>query len=103
MLDERPYGWHLDCIPLRNVWVSDDNGDRVEVDPVARTAPQAWAVWLEEYLEYADAQSGEVINEDDVDWITEGDRQAVPEDGLRHADTVIERPAFEAELVLPGP
>jgi len=50
-------------------------------------------VWLEEYAEYADAESGEVF---DVDWNTEGDLKAVPEDGLRHADTVIERPAFEA-------
>ena len=57
------------------------------------SAPQAWAVWLEEYAEYADAESGEVF---DVDWNTEGDLKAVPEDGLRHADTVIERPAFEA-------
>ena len=50
-------------------------------------------MWLEEYAEYADAESGEVF---DVDWNTEGDLKAVPEDGLRHADTVIERPAFEA-------
>lgn len=50
-------------------------------------------MWLEEYAEYADAQSGSVFDEN---WNTEGDLKAVPEDGLRHADTVIERPAFEA-------
>jgi ParB family chromosome partitioning protein len=96
VLDERPYGWHLDRIPLRSVSVAGEDGEPGEVDPATSSAPQAWAVWLEEYTEYADADSGEVFDEDDVDWNTEGDPNAVPEDGLRHADTVVERPAFEA-------
>lgn len=95
VLDDRPYGWHMDCIPARDVWVSGSDGEPTEVDPATSTAPQAWAVWLDEYVEYADRESGEVVEEDAVDWDTEGDPGAVPEDGLRHADTVVERTAFE--------
>ncbi|WP_273735457.1 ParB/RepB/Spo0J family partition protein [Mycolicibacterium septicum] len=95
VLDDRPYGWHMDCIPARDVWVTGTNGEPIEVDPVNSGSPQAWAVWLDEYVEYADRDSGEVVEEDAVDWNTEGDPGAVPEDGLRHADTVVERTAFE--------
>ena len=95
VLDERPYGWHLDCIPARDVWVTGPDGDPTEVDPASSGNPGAWAVWLDEYVEYADRESGETVDEDAVDWDTEGDPDAVPEDGLRHGDSVIERIAFE--------
>jgi ParB family chromosome partitioning protein len=60
------------------------------------TDPQHWAVRLEEYTEYVDAD-GNVIDEGDIDWDTEGEPDAEPEEGLRHADSVVERTAFEPE------
>lgn len=49
-----------------------------------------WAVWLEEEPAFRDKETGEVVGEDEVDWSTEFDDDAKPENGLRHANTVTE-------------
>ena len=51
---------------------------------------------LEEFTEYVDSQ-GDVVDEGDIDWDTEGNPDAEPEEGLRHADSVVERAAFAPE------
>jgi ParB family chromosome partitioning protein len=83
------WGWNLDCVPLRHLHTREGE----PVDPDTVTDPQCWAVWLEEHIEYVDAATGELVDEADIDWNTE-DPSLTPDDGLRHVDTIAERPAF---------
>jgi ParB family transcriptional regulator, chromosome partitioning protein len=54
------------------------------------------AVRLDEYIEYVDSDDN-VVDEAEIDWDTEGDPDAEPAEGLRHADSVEEWPAFAPE------
>jgi ParB family chromosome partitioning protein len=87
------WGWKLDRVPLRHLQRDGDDGEPEGVDDTVITDPQHWAVRLEEYIEYADSD-GNVVDEDQIDWDTEGDPEAEPAEGLRHADHVVERTAF---------
>lgn len=55
--------------------------------------PQAWAVFLDEEAIFTNAE-GETIPETQIDWATEADPEAEPEEGLVHADTVQETIVF---------
>ncbi len=61
------------------------------------TDPSHWAVVLFEDTVLTDAETGELVDEDSVDWDTEGDSQATPDEGLRHANTVTETTMFVAD------
>jgi ParB family transcriptional regulator, chromosome partitioning protein len=94
--DDDRWGWKLDRVPLRHLQrVNDDDGAE-SVDDTVISDPQHWAVRLEEYVQYVDSE-GNVVNEGEIDWDTEGVPDAEPEEGLRHADSVTERPVFEPE------
>lgn len=84
VMDERPRPWDLDCVDLR--YLRTAAGDSVDEDVV--TDPAQWAVLLEEEEGWVDAETGEVVDESTVDWNTEDDPQATPEEGMRHANTV---------------
>ena len=94
--DDDRWGWKPDRVPLRHLQRYGDDGEPVEVDDTVITDPQHWAVRLEEFVQYVDAD-GNVVDEQDIDWDTEGDPDAEPTEGLRHADHVVERAAFEPE------
>ena len=94
--DDARWGWRLDRVPLRHLQRDGDDGEPDALDESVITDPQHWAVRLEEYTEYVDAD-GNVIDEGDIDWDTEGEPDAEPEEGLRHADSVVERTAFAPE------
>ena len=94
--DDARWGWRLDRVPLRHLQRDGDDGEPEALDESVITDPQHWAVRLEECTEYVDAD-GNVIAEGDIDWDTEGEPDAEPEEGLRHADSVVERTAFAAE------
>ena len=94
--DDARWGWRLDRVPLRHLQRDGDDGEPEALDESVITDPQHWAVRLEEYTEYVDAD-GNVIDEGDIDWDTEGEPDAEPEEGLRHADSVVERTAFAPE------
>jgi ParB family transcriptional regulator, chromosome partitioning protein len=94
--DDDRWGWKPDRVPLRHLQRDGDDGEPVEVDDTVITDPQHWAVRLEEFVQYVDAD-GNVVDEQDIDWDTEGDPDAEPTEGLRHADHVVERAAFEPE------
>jgi ParB family chromosome partitioning protein len=83
-------------VPLRHLERDGDGGEPEAVDETVITDPQHWAVRLEEYTELVDSE-GKVVDEAEIDWDTEGDPNAKPEDGLRHADCVVERTAFNPE------
>jgi ParB family chromosome partitioning protein len=102
ILDGDRRGWKLDRVPMRHLQRDGDDGEPEAVDDTVITDPQHWAVRLEEFIEYADAE-GNVVDEDQIDWDTEGDPDAVPEEGLRHADSVVERTAFAPEWFCVNP
>ena len=94
--DEDRWGWKLDRVPLRHLQRDGGGGEPEAVGESVITDPQHWAVLLEEFTEYVDSQ-GDVVDEGDIDWDTEGNPDAEPEEGLRHADSVVERAAFAPE------
>lgn len=93
---EDRWGWKLDRVSLRHLQRTGEDGIPEGVDESAITDAQFWGVRLDEYDGYVDAE-GNAVNEEDIDWDTEGDPQAIPAEGLRHADTVHERIVFEPE------
>ena len=90
------WGWKLDRVPLRHLQRAGEDGEPEGVDDAVITDPQHWAVRLEEYVQYVDAD-GNVIDEGEIDWGTEGVPDAEPDEGLRHADSAKERPVFAPE------
>lgn len=64
---------------------------------VIDAAPQFWAVFLGLNDAFFDKATGKRVDYDDVDWGTEDDDSAVPDEGLRHADTVDYRPEYLPE------
>lgn len=69
------------------------DGDEVTQE-VIDAAPQFWAVFLGLNDAFFDKATGERVDYDDVDWDTEDDDSAVPDEGLRHANTVDYRPEY---------
>ncbi|KZM69812.1 hypothetical protein [Nocardia terpenica] len=63
-----------------------------------------WLVWVEvtEHGQILDTSTGEVVNPASVDWDTQGDPEAVPGEGLRHADTVLVRDLWTPRYFLPA-
>ena len=72
------------------------DGDEVTQE-VIDAAPQFWAVFLGLNDAFFDKATGERVDYDEVDWDTEDDDSAVPDEGLRHADTVDYRPEYLPE------
>jgi hypothetical protein len=62
--------------------------DGAEVDEDVVTDPAQWAVLIEEDSAVVDVVTGDVVDESAVDWSTEDDAEAAPEEGKRHANTV---------------
>jgi ParB family transcriptional regulator, chromosome partitioning protein len=94
--EEQRWGWDPERVPMRFLQRHGDDGEPEGVDESVITDPQHWAVWLDKYTEYVDCD-GNVVEEDEIDWDTADDADAEPDEGLRHADCVRERPAFAPE------
>lgn len=92
-LQERPARFDLNCVPLSRLEVAEG----VQADETAVTDPAHWAVVLYESDGYVDAETGEVVDEDAVDWDTQDDPEATPAEGLRHVSTVKEETVFVPE------
>jgi ParB family chromosome partitioning protein len=60
------------------------------------TDPSLWAVRIDEESVYTDRETGDVVDEATIDWNTEGQPDAEPIEGLRHADSVLETVGFVA-------
>ena len=86
ILSQRPQAMSEDYIPLRYLLTADG----AEADEQAVTEPAHWAVLLYEDTALCDVDSGELVDEDDVDWDTEDDAEATPAEGKRHAASVTE-------------
>ena len=93
VLEQRPESWDEACIPLHYLVTAEG----AEADDNAVTNPAHWAVLLYEDTALCDVETGEVVDEDAVDWDTEGQPDAEPAEGLRHAKTVAETTVFAPE------
>ncbi|WP_276823297.1 ParB/RepB/Spo0J family partition protein [Mycolicibacterium mageritense] len=93
VLDQRPRSWDIEMVDI--FYLRDANGEPVAEDVV--TDLTHWAVYLDENEAVIDINTGEEVPEDAVDWSTQDDPTATPEDGLRHANTVKDGTVFRPE------
>lgn len=100
VLDARPDFFSQDYVPLEVL--VDAKGDAVEMSAVEAN-PQYWTLLIDEETVFTDKETGDVVEEEDIDWSTEGKPDAVPQEGpgrpgerglLRHADSVVETTGF---------
>ncbi|ORA26314.1 ParB/RepB/Spo0J family partition protein [Mycobacterium aquaticum] len=84
--DDLPAWGDLSCVELGSLLTPDGE----PATEAAITDPVHWAVVLYEEDGHADAETGEIVDPDTVDWTTRGDIDATPEDGMRHANTVVD-------------
>jgi ParB family transcriptional regulator, chromosome partitioning protein len=90
VLDGYP-GWNdLTCLSMRYLRTADGNA-ATEADV---KEPAHWAAYLDEDYAYFDRETGEPVNPDLVDDDTREDGDLEAEEGLRHYNTVEERPVF---------
>ena len=93
ILDSFPRSWDVEHVELS--YLRTAAGE--EADDTAVTNPAHWAVLLSEEDAWVDAESGEPVEDDTVDWDTQDDPEATPAEGLRHANTVTEATLFVPE------
>ncbi|CPR13152.1 nuclease [Mycobacterium bohemicum DSM 44277] len=96
VLEHRPESWDAACIPLHHLVTGE--GD--EADDNAVTNPAHWAVLLSEDTALCDVETGDVVDEETVDWETEDQPDAEPAEGLRHANSVTEAQVFVPDTSL---
>lgn len=93
VLEQRPERSDQACIPLHYLLTAEGT----EADETAVSDPAYWAVLLYEDTALCDAETGEIVDEETVDWDTQDRPDAVPCEGLRHAETVTETTVFAPE------
>lgn len=93
VLEQRPDSWDPACIPLHHLVTAEGH----EADDTAVTQPAYWAVYLVPDTALCDVETGEVVDEESVDWDTEDQPDATPAEGLRHANTVTDKEVFTAD------
>lgn len=94
MIEDSPVWGDVTCVALDRLRDSDD-------DPVTEsviTDPTQWAVILYEEDGYADAETGEVVAAESIDWSTQDDPEAQPQEGFRHADSVVDKTIYVPEF-----
>jgi ParB family transcriptional regulator, chromosome partitioning protein len=90
VLDGYPGSWDVECADLDFLVTAEGE----PADESAVTNPVHWAVLLFERDVWVDAETGELVDEDLIDWTTEDDAEAAPAEGLRHVKTVEEASRF---------
>ncbi len=93
ILEDRPLWRDTTTVSMRHLRTAD--GD--DVTEAAVTEPTQWAVFMVEDAVIVDAATGEPVDEDDVDWSTEHHPDRQPAEGMRHADTVMEKVEWQPE------
>lgn len=93
ILDRYPGLWDVDYVELS--YLRTATGE--EADETVVTNPAQWAVMLGEEDVWIDVETGDLVQEEAVDWDTEDNADAVPAEGLRHANTVKEATMFVPE------
>ena len=93
ILTDYPDWRDLGCVGLR--YLTTPDGGEVTEDMV--TPGPLWAAWLSEGPAFFDKETGERVDEDDLDYDTKWNRDDEAEDGLRHYDSVVEKTIVEPE------
>ena len=70
-------------VPLNHLCTADGE----PADESVVTDPKNWALTLTEYEVFLNAE-GEEVDETLIDWATQEDPEAVPQEGMLHADTI---------------
>jgi len=77
--------------------------DGQEATEATITDPAHWGVLMVEDTVLADADTGEPLDEADVDWATAHRPDREPAEGTRHADTVVETTVWQPEFYCTNP
>lgn len=88
VLDRRPAWSDKTYIPTN--YLRNTEGKTLTDEAIAAMDPQHWAVVLESAEAFVDTETGEPVDENDIDFDTADDRGAGPAEGLRHVRTVTE-------------
>lgn len=101
VLDRRP-GWS-DKAYIPTNYLRDAEGKTLTDEAIAAMDPQHWAVVLESEEVFLDVETGEPVNEHDIDFETADDSSLEPAEGYRHARTVTETTAWSPEYYCCNP
>jgi ParB family chromosome partitioning protein len=89
---------HHHCVAALPVHADGQEATEAEV-----TDPAHWAVLMVEDTVLVDTDTGEPVDEDDIDWSTEHQPDRKPADGARHASTVMETTVWQPEYYCTDP
>lgn len=90
VIEQSPTWNDLSCVALHHLRTTDGEA----VTEAAITDSAKWAVRLYEEEGYADRETGDLVDEATIDWDTENDSDAEPNEGMRHVDSVVEKTVF---------
>jgi ParB family chromosome partitioning protein len=99
ILTERPAWRDTSVVLLRHLRTPDSH----EATQAAVTDPAHWAVLMVEESVLVDTVTGEPVDEADVDWSTEHRPEQQPDEGARHADTVMDKTVWAPEYYCRDP
>ncbi|MCV7200831.1 ParB N-terminal domain-containing protein [Mycolicibacterium peregrinum] len=91
--DDAPMWNDTTCLAIEYLLTAD--GERVTTAAV--TEPAHWAAMLYEEDGYTDAETGEIVDEDSIDWTTRDDDEATPEEGTRHFNSVVQTTIYSPD------
>lgn len=101
VLDQHPSWSDKDHIGTN--YLRDAEGATLTDEAIAAMDPQHWAVVLVSEEVFLDAQTGEPVDERDIDFETADDPDLEPAEGLRHARTITETTAWVPEYYCSNP
>lgn len=99
ILGDRPPWRDTTQVLLRHLRTAD--GDIAT--EAAVVGPAHWAVFMVEDSVLADAETGEAVDEDDVDWSTQHQPDREPAEDTRHANTVVDNTVWAPEYYCTNP
>lgn len=101
VLDRRP-GWG-DKAYIPTNYLRDAQGEHLTRETIAAMEPQHWAVVLDSEEVFVDVETGEPVDERDIDFATADDPSLEPDEGYRHIRTVTETTAWSPEYYCCNP
>lgn len=93
VIEETPVWGDTSCVSLDHLRTADGE----QATEAAMTDPAHWAVTLYEEDGYADAETGEIVPDESIDWSTQDDPEAQPQEGFRHANSVVDKTIYVPE------
>jgi ParB family chromosome partitioning protein len=88
VLADRP-AWNDNTL-LITYYLRTSDGERVTDEFIEQSDPKHWAVYLTREEIYVDRETGQEVDEGEIDWETADDPALTPAEGYRHFSTVEE-------------